>query len=70
VYHIEDEVIDLIHTEVPKELGGRGIGNELVRAALEFAAQEDLLVRPTCRFVSAYLKRHPAAAKLTGRRDD
>ena len=70
VYRIDGDVIDLLHTEVPKALAGRGIANELARAALEFAAINDLLVRPTCPFVRAYLRRHPTAAKLTGRRDD
>ena len=70
VYRIEGDVIDLLHTEVPKALVGRGIASELARAALEFAAVNELLVRPTCPFVRAYLGRHPTAAKLTGRRDD
>lgn len=70
VYRIDGDVIDLVHTEVPKALAGRGIASELAAAALEFAAERGLLVRPTCPFVRAYLKRHPHAAKLTGRLDD
>ena len=71
VYRIEDGVIDLIHTEVPKPLEGRGIARELAVAALAFAAENELLVRPTCPYVRSYLKRHPDhGAKLTGRLDD
>ena len=70
VYRIEGGVIDLLHTEVPRPLEGRGIAHELARAALEYAAANELLVRPTCPFVQAYLERNPGTAKLTGRRDD
>jgi len=71
VYNVEDGVIDLLHTEVPKELEGRGIAAELTTAALGYAAANDLLVKPTCPYVRSYLKRHPnTGAKLTGRSDD
>lgn len=49
----------LIHTEVPDALGGRGIGSALVRAALERARAEGIVVNPRCSFVAAWLRRHP-----------
>lgn len=70
VYRIEGDVIDMLHTEVPRELEGRGIAHQLAAAALEFAATNELLVRPTCPFVRAYLRRNPTAAKVAGRRPD
>jgi len=51
--------LNLLHTEVPKELRGRGIGSELAGSALEYARAEELKVIPTCPFVSSYIKRHP-----------
>jgi predicted GNAT family acetyltransferase len=63
-YHVDGDVIDLLHTEVPPALEGRGIGKSLARAALEYASSHRLQVRPTCRFVRAYLRRNPDAAKL------
>jgi predicted GNAT family acetyltransferase len=66
-YKLSGGEIDLIHTEVPRELGGQGLGNQLAAAALEFAAQETLRVVPTCPFVRSYLERHPHYAKLTQR---
>ena len=36
-YHRNSKGLILIHTEVPEQLGGRGIGGRLVRAALERA---------------------------------
>jgi predicted GNAT family acetyltransferase len=53
------EVLRLVHTEVPPELGGRGYANDLARAALEYAAGEGLRVMPQCPFAQVYLKRHP-----------
>ncbi|HXW44274.1 MAG TPA: GNAT family N-acetyltransferase [Streptosporangiaceae bacterium] len=52
----------LVHTEVPDELGGRGIGGMLVKAALARAAAEGLTVVPLCPFARSWLDRHPDAA--------
>jgi uncharacterized protein len=48
----------LEHTEVPPELGGRGIASMLARAALDHARAVHLEVVPNCPYVSAYLKKH------------
>jgi uncharacterized protein len=58
-YRVNDGEIDLIHTEVAEELGGRGLGNKLVEAALAYARDNKLKVVPSCSFVSNYLARHP-----------
>jgi len=58
-YRVNDGEIDLIHTEVAEELGGRGLGNKLVEAALAYARDNKLKVVPSCSFVSKYLTRHP-----------
>ena len=58
-YHRGRDFVTLIHTEVPEELGGRGIGRKLAQAALEFARAENLKVVPSCPFVAAYIRRHP-----------
>lgn len=58
-YRVSDGEIDLIHTEVAEELGGRGLGNKLVEAALAYARDNRLKVVPSCSFVSKYLARHP-----------
>lgn len=56
--------LDLIHTEVPDTLEGRGYGAALAKAALEYARAEKLKVIPSCPFVSTYIKRHPEHAEL------
>jgi uncharacterized protein len=52
----------LIHTEVPEELEGRGLGGTLVAAAVDRAAREDLTVVPLCPFARGWLQRHPDTA--------
>ena len=58
-YHRRDGTIVFTHTEVPLALEGKGIGNELAKAALDYARSEGLRVVPRCRFIAAYIKRHP-----------
>lgn len=58
-YTIEDGILTIRHTEVPKALGGRGIAGALVRAALEFARAEGYRVRPACEYAVAWMAKHP-----------
>lgn len=54
-----DDRIVLAHTGVPPALEGRGIGGQLVRAALAYAGDEHLTVVPTCSFAHSWIERHP-----------
>jgi predicted GNAT family acetyltransferase len=63
-YSERDGKLYLIHTEVPKELGGRGYASALARTALEYAKERQLTVVPYCPFVRAYLQRHPEYKSL------
>ena len=58
-YRLEPGVITLMHTEVPPELGGQGIGSALVRGVLELVRTRGLKVVAKCPFVAAYMGRHP-----------
>ena len=58
-YHLGRDFLTLVHTEVPHELNGRGIGGKLAQAALDFARAEKLKVAPSCPFVASYIRRHP-----------
>ncbi len=62
VYRVEGERLELIHTGVPEEWGGRGIGGRLVRAALRRARAEHLTVVPWCPFARRWLLDHPDEA--------
>lgn len=52
----------LVHTGVPEILGGRGVGGQLVRAAVARADAEALTVVPWCPFVRRWLADHPDVA--------
>lgn len=52
----------IVHTDVPPELEGRGLGGALVRAAIDQAVSEGLTVVPLCPFARLWLERHPDAA--------
>ncbi len=61
-YHRSGNRLALIHTEVPGELEGRGIGGKLVTAAVARAAREGLTIVPFCPFARSWLERHPGVA--------
>jgi predicted GNAT family acetyltransferase len=56
-YRKHDDRLVLVHTEVPKELGGRGIGGHLVDFAVESAARQGLTISPLCPFAKRYLEK-------------
>jgi predicted GNAT family acetyltransferase len=57
-------VVELMHTEVPEEFEGKGIGGRLVKGTFELLREENLQMVPTCRFVAVYLQRHPEYQSL------
>jgi uncharacterized protein len=59
-YEIADGVITFLHTDVPSELGGKGIGSKLVGGALDQARAKGLSVVAQCPFVKAFIAKHPA----------
>ncbi len=62
VYRLRGDRLILVHTGVPDELGGQGIGGALVRAAVDRARDGSLTVVPWCPFARRWLREHPAAA--------
>jgi len=62
IYHLRGDRLVLIHTEVPAELEGHGIGGRLVTAAVDRAVRDGLTLVPLCPFARGWLERHPEAA--------
>jgi predicted GNAT family acetyltransferase len=58
-YFREGGDIFLIHTEVPKELEGRGIAGKMATTALTFARENGLRAVIRCPYVKTYVQRHP-----------
>jgi predicted GNAT family acetyltransferase len=58
-YSLLGGTITFLHTGVPSELEGQGVGRKLVMAGLNYARANGFKIRSLCWFVSLYLKRHP-----------
>lgn len=65
-YRLKENKIFLIHTEVPKELGGKGVAAVLVEKALKYIEEHQLKLYARCSYVQAYLKKHPEWNRLAG----
>ncbi len=63
-YELDGGVITFVHTEVPPELGGKGIGSKLIKGALDQVRADGLKVIAQCPFVKAYIDKHPDYADL------
>jgi len=46
------------HTEVPREAAGQGVGQALVKEALQYARDSKQRVVPECGYVAAFVKKH------------
>ena len=57
-YRRANQVVTMLHAEVPSRLSGRGLGSALVKGALDLARAEGSKVVPLCSFVAAYIDRH------------
>jgi predicted GNAT family acetyltransferase len=62
VYERTPDELRLIHTEVPAALRGRGLGEQLVKAALERGRADGLRIVAICPYVRAYLRKHPPSS--------
>lgn len=60
-YEVRDHQLVLVHTGVPDELGGRGIGGHLVEAAIARADRDGLEIVAQCPFARQWIERHPEA---------
>lgn len=67
-YRRAGHTVEFYSTHVPEAFRGRGIAEQLAKAAFEFAKTERLAVTPTCSYLSGpYLKRHPEYQPLVRR---
>lgn len=57
-YRLVGNNLDVIHTIVPEPLEGQGIAAALVKAAFDYALENQLKPRATCSYAVAWLKRH------------
>lgn len=55
----EEGKVYLTHTEVPRAIGGKGIGTQLVVQTLRDIETHGQKVVPLCPFVAGYIKKNP-----------
>jgi uncharacterized protein len=58
IYRTRPGLIAFVHTEVDERFEGQGLGDRLIRFALEDARARGLAVLPFCPFVNAFIERH------------
>jgi hypothetical protein len=63
-YRMHGSTMMLVHTEVPPQLEGRGLGSLLVRAAFEHARQNGMDVLPVCSYARTWAERRPEVSSL------
>jgi predicted GNAT family acetyltransferase len=63
-YSLSGNVLELIHTEVPKDLRGQGFASSLAETALQWAKERNLKVDVVCPLVAAYIEKHPEYSDL------
>lgn len=51
-------ILNLDHTEVHPEMGGKGLGGKLVKHAVSFARENDLKIKPLCSYAAKQFERH------------
>ena len=59
-----ERLIIIDHTEVPDALRGGGVGDRLVRHAVEEARSAGTRIFPLCPFASAQFRKHPEYADV------
>jgi len=57
-YELSGDALRVVHTVVPKAIGGRGVAGALVSAAYDYSRSEYLRFVPVCSYAKAWLERY------------
>ena len=71
-YRKSSGAITLVHTEVPPELGGKGVGSKLARATLDAVRAQARKLTVECDFIRNFMSKHAEYNDLlaTGQAED
>ena len=61
---VEDDKMEIYSTFSPPEARGQGLAGKLVEKALDYAAEKNLKVIPTCSYVAHYFEKNPEKAHI------
>lgn len=56
-YQTGDNEFEITHTEVSPGYEGKGLGKQLVEAAVSLAREKDLKVKPSCSYAAKVISR-------------
>lgn len=59
---LDEHTLDYYHTFVPGELRGKGVAAIVTAAALDYAREQGLTVRPSCSYVEVFMQRQASTA--------
>jgi len=63
-YKMEGDIINLYHTFTDPALRGKGLAAQVVRAALEYAKENNRKVIPTCSYVQSFISKNDGYKEL------
>jgi predicted GNAT family acetyltransferase len=63
-YSLSGNILELTHTEVPKNLRGLGLASALAETGLHLAREHNLKVDVVCPTVQEYVAKHPEYSDL------
>ncbi len=58
-YTLSGDLMSIVHTGVPAEVGGRGIAARLTETAVDAARAAGWRVAPLCSYARVWFERHP-----------
>ncbi len=58
-YFTNNGTMTIDHTEVDEKLRGEGIGEDMVKAAVEYARENNLKIKPTCPYAKKVIESTP-----------
>ena len=58
-YEPQGKTLAFVHTEIDDHFEGRGLGSQLIAAALDDVRRQQLGVLPYCPFVRSFVASHP-----------
>jgi predicted GNAT family acetyltransferase len=63
-YSLTENVLALLHTEVPEKLRGLGLASSLAETALRWARENNRKVDIVCPIAQGYVAKHPEYSDL------
>lgn len=61
--HVDDKLV-FPHTEIERALRGQGLGDQLIKGALDGVRRAGLTLVPSCWAVAEYIAEHPEYSDL------